>query len=410
MKREDGSMRKRILSGIIAFALTFSMFSVCGVPEDISADAVPTVTVGADLTEQQVFALYNTLGIDPNAVEILTIDNAMERHYLEGKISDDIIGTRTLSCAYILPMSSGGLVVKAANLTWVTEGMIANALLTAGVENCQVYATAPFAVSGTGALTGVLKAYESSADVKLDEEKKDTATQELIITGELTDEISASEEQGTDVKENNDQVIEFMNEIKTEAANEHLTEEQARDILDAAIKQFNISFSDEMYGKLLEYLMTFSTLEYDKDFSKSLKDLTDRIKEGFNVNININVVNGDMSLETGYNFIKQFFVNLVNYIKYVFGDFKVNINVDTTGIKNNIFSTIDGIKDEIVSSADSLKENIDSRANEREEVPEENIPQEDNSEEIPEENMQENNENKNEEAAGENIAEEAEEN
>lgn len=394
-------MKKRILSGILALSLSVNLLSVCSIPEKISADAVPTITVGADLTDQQVFALYNTLGIDPNAVEILTIDNSMERHYLEGKISDDIIGTRTLSCAYILPMSSGGLVVKATNLTWVTEGMIANALLTAGVENCQVFATAPFAVSGTGALTGVLKAYESSADVKLDEEKKDAATQELIITGELTDEIAASDDQNSDPKENNDQVIEFMNEIKNEAANEHLTEEQAKDILDAAIKQFDLNFSDEMYNKLVEYLMTFSTLEYDKNFSEALKSLTDRIKEGFNVNINItNVVNGDMTLETGYSFIKQFFINLVNYIRYVFGDFKVNLNVDTTGIKNNIFSTIDGIKDEIVSSADSLRENIDSKANEREEAPAENIPEQN----LTEENVNEEN------AAEGNAAEESEEN
>lgn len=386
-------MKNRFLSGLLAFSLTMSMLCTGGGIENIYADAAPTITIGADLSDEQIQALYNTLGINPAAVDIIRIDNAMERQYLEGKIADEIIGRRTLSCAYILPMNSGGLVVKSTNLTWVTEGMIANALLTAGVENCQVFATAPFSVSGTGALTGVLKAYESSADVKLDEAKKDVATQELIITGELTDEISASESQDSDSKENNDHVIEFMNALKKEAANEELTEEQAEKILDMAVEEFDIEISDDMYSKVIEYLMSFSNLEYDRDFTKSLESLTDRIKEGFNVNINItNVINSADSLETGYDFIKQFFVNLVNYIKYVFGDFKVNINVNTDELKDNIFSTIDGIKDEIINSADGIKSNIapESDSETEPEVEPESDGEPEISEETPTEESEEN--------------------
>ena len=41
-------------------------------------------------------------------------------------------------------------------------------------------AAAPFEVSGTGALTGILMAYESASGEQLDETKKEIATQEMI--------------------------------------------------------------------------------------------------------------------------------------------------------------------------------------------------------------------------------------
>ena len=336
---------------LVSVALALAINTMGCIPMSY-ADSVPTITVGADLSEEQKQELYTTLGIDPKQVMIVDIDNATEREYLEGKISDDIIGTRTLSCAYILPMTSGGLVVKTSNLTWVTEGMLANALLTAGVENCQVFATAPFSVSGTGALTGVLKAYESSADVKLDEEKKDIATEELIITGELTDELQESTELTDD-----ELVIELLNELKTTALNGDLDEETAKAMLDELISKYNISISEDLYNRLLNYIMSFSSLKYDKGFAESINALTNRIKEGFDINITLNVTAD--KLETGLNVFKQFWANFINYVKYIFGD----IDINTQGIKDNIFSTIKGIEDKVDNyvstdkSADSITEN-----------------------------------------------------
>ena len=46
-------------------------------------------------------------------------------------------------------------------------------LATAGVTNCEVLAAAPFQVSGTGALTGALMAYENLSGVTLDSSKNE---------------------------------------------------------------------------------------------------------------------------------------------------------------------------------------------------------------------------------------------
>ncbi len=375
---------KRILASILALTLAVG----CMTPMTSYADAVPTITIGADLSEEQKSALFNTLGVNPTEVMVVEIDNATEREYLEGKIADDIIGTHTLSCAYILPTSTGGLVVKTSNLTWVTEGMLANALLTAGVENCQVFATAPFQVSGTGALTGVLKAYESSADVKLEEEKKDLATEELIITGELTDELAETTEETANEDE---LVIEFLNELKTNAVNGNLDEETAKKMLDDLLSKYKVKISEELYNRLIEYIMSFSGLKYDKDFTKRLDSLTERIKEGFNININLSLDTATDKLVTGFNGFKQFWVNLLNYIKYIFGNVDINVNVDTDAIKGNIFSTINGLKDEVEGAVNKVTEgsneeptvetesNVEEQSTEENPIVEEEQPTEENS-------------------------------
>ena len=49
------------------------------------------------------------------------------------------------------------------NINWVTDAMYTNALITAGVKDAEIQITAPFKVSGTAALTGLMKAYETAS-------------------------------------------------------------------------------------------------------------------------------------------------------------------------------------------------------------------------------------------------------
>jgi uncharacterized protein YpuA (DUF1002 family) len=67
--------------------------------------------------------------------------------------------------------------------------MIATALSTAGVTNCEVVAACPYEVSGTGALTGVMKAYESASGQELDSTKKDLAAKEVVVTGDVAQQV-----------------------------------------------------------------------------------------------------------------------------------------------------------------------------------------------------------------------------
>ena len=102
------------------------------------------------------------------------------------------------------PTNNGGINVKTANITWVTSSMVASTLSTAGMTNANCVIAAVFPVSGTGALTGVMKAFEDATGEKLDEDKKELASEELITTGDLGDKIGQDKATGV------------VNDIKTE--------------------------------------------------------------------------------------------------------------------------------------------------------------------------------------------------
>lgn len=342
----------KILSGVLSVSLAAGMLSFTSY-----ADAVPVITVGADLTSEQKDKIFEFFGADPSDTMVIEINNSQEREYLEGLVSDEIIGTRTLSCSYIMPMQSGGLIVKTANLTYVDENMIANALLTAGVENCQVLATAPFKVSGTGALTGILTSYEKSSGEKLEEDKKETATKELIVTGdiinELADSIQESSSENSEDKKSNqslteEYIFEFMNALKTEALNGNLTEETAKALLDKYLEEYRIELTEQTYNKLLDYLKSFSVLSYKGKFDEKLASLTDRISEGFNINFNTTINIGDIKtrVSDGLNAFEKFWGTLKNWLTFTFNI--GGLKIDTEAIREKTQNIFDNINTDII--------------------------------------------------------------
>ncbi len=328
-----------------------AMISTCGVSVmPVYADSAPIVTLGESLSTEQQDKVLSFFGVDRNNVDIIYINNQQERQYLEGRVPDATIGTRTISCSYILPTKEGGIVVKTANLTWVTDGMLANALLTSGIENCQVLATAPFPVSGTGALTGVLVSYEKSSGEKLDEEKKQIATEELIVTGEIIDEVvGQAPAEGTtnpDGTQNTttsyqqiteEQILAILNDIKVAVINGELSEDKVKEIVDARLKEYGIKLTDETYNRLVAYLTSLSHINYGDKIKGEIEELTGRIKDGFDINIKAHI---DIDFKTDKGSIDQFWSNVFNFLKYLFGE-ELTIISSKGKEAMGIFKTVD---------------------------------------------------------------------
>ena len=180
------------LRKIIPFILIMTL-TCASLPMAAQADSSKVVTLGANLSEEQKTSMYEYFGTSPDQVETIEVTNADERKYMEGIATEAEIGKRTFSCAYVEPTSEGGIQVKVANLTFVTSSMIASTLLTSGMENCNVVAAAPIEVSGTGALTGIMMAYETASGEELSEEQKEAAVEELVTTGDLADSVGQEE-------------------------------------------------------------------------------------------------------------------------------------------------------------------------------------------------------------------------
>lgn len=179
--------------GNLFTALLCSLCMVAGSVTPVAADAMKVVTLGADLTDAQKNTMLKYFKVDSSQVQLLTITNQDERDYLGSYVPLEQIGTRTVSCAYVKPTQSGGIKVRTANLNWVTCNMIATTLSTSGVTNCEVVAACPFEVSGTGALAGITMAYEKASGEKLDQTKKELATEELVVTGDLAQQVGQND-------------------------------------------------------------------------------------------------------------------------------------------------------------------------------------------------------------------------
>src|SRR5690606_28961916 len=120
----------------------------------------------------------------------ITVTNEEEHKYLGDYIPKAQIGSKAISSSKIqIEKKGSGLEVQTNNINWVTDEMYLNALMTAGVKDANVYVTAPFEVSGTAALTGLIKAYEVSTDKAIPEDVKQVANQELVETAKLGDKI-----------------------------------------------------------------------------------------------------------------------------------------------------------------------------------------------------------------------------
>nr|WP_246238167.1 DUF1002 domain-containing protein [Alkalicoccus luteus] len=232
------------------FAIWFGLTSV------VSADAVTgeeIVTLGEDLNPQQREELLQEMNVEEGTVDIITVSNDEEHQYLGDYIDASVIGTRALSSSKITMGESGsGIDVETNRITWVSEGMYANALITAGVEDADIYVTAPFDVSGTGALTGLIKAYEESTEEDIPEEQKQAANEELVKTAELGEEYGVED------------ATELMARIKEALAEEDVeTEEDLRALIQRIAEELGMNLSDEELDGLVSLFERIRGLNID---------------------------------------------------------------------------------------------------------------------------------------------------
>ena len=258
-------------------ALPVAMAIVLGstaAPLVVRADSSKVVTLGANLTDSQKNSMYEYFGTSSDKAEVIEVTNADERKYLEGVAPDEQIGTRTYSCSYVEPTTSGGIQVKVSNLTYVTSSMISSTLLTSGVKNCNVVAASPIEVSGTGALTGIMMAYEKATGTTLNDDQKAAATDELVTTGDLANDI------GQDKAEN------VMNDVKKDVIEGKLTDaDDIQNAVENAAKDNNVTLTQEQIDKISDLMKNISQYDYDVKALKNTLDNIDGKSGGFFSNL-----------------------------------------------------------------------------------------------------------------------------
>lgn len=259
-------MFKKTMLGMMA-----ALLLLIGAPKVSLADAAVgdvIVTLGQDLTPADRQKVLDELNPPENATKI-EVTNKEEHEYLGKYILRSSIGTRALSSSSITIEKSGtGLTVDTHNIKTITDEMYLNALMTAGVKDAKVVVTAPFEVSGTAALTGLLKAYEVSSDKAIPEDVKQVANEELVTTSKLGDSIGK------------DNASALIAKIKDDIAKNGVpkTTKEVEEKVDQAASDLNLNLTQDQKDQLVSLFDKMKNINIDwKQVGSQIDKAKDKI-------------------------------------------------------------------------------------------------------------------------------------
>jgi len=264
-------MNKRIFILLLAGIFLFTSLTFAKENKDI------VVALGKDLSEEQKREMLSFFKVD-DSVRIIQVSNEEEREYFGRYIDESILGTRAISSVYVERLPEGeGITVETHNISWVTEDMYRNASITAGVKDARIIVSSPVKVSGTAALTGIMKAFEDLTGESISKEEKEIASEEIAKTVLLGSEIGQEKAQELI---NNIKIYIIDNNIKGKGSIKKVAEEMAKDL--------GVELTDEQLNQIVSLMRNISKLDLNiEDIKQQLKDISGKIDRIAQQNIEI---------------------------------------------------------------------------------------------------------------------------
>lgn len=324
-------LRRKCIAILCSAATAAAVLPAAPIP--VFADASKVVSIGNDLTDAQKKTMLKYFGIaDDKSVQQIVVTNKDEVSHLSSYIPLEQIGTRTVSCAYINPTESGGIRVRTANLQYVTANMIASTLADLGIKNCEVVSACPFQVSGTGALTGIIMAYETATGETIDETKKDIATQEVVVTKDLAKDIG------------NVQAEYIVNQAKAEAVQNNISDKQEiQNTVTNIVNNNNINISNDQIENITNLTQNIVNENYGDTYINNITEINNNIKQEIAASDDVDIKVDDAEL-TPTNEPKEDAKDTSDSIMN---------NIDESALGDDVISSSTDDPTMIVSSADN---------------------------------------------------------
>ncbi|MDK0662802.1 DUF1002 domain-containing protein [Clostridium perfringens] len=349
---------KLITAMILAGAISIGSFTT------VFADTKEVVTLGANLNSTQKQEMFKEFGVKPNDVKVITMNvNEIREQLGLPKIVGEFKGNAYSSAFVKLEEKGYGIKVKTNNLTEVTKTMLSNALLTSGVTDADVIATAPFPVTGTSALAGVLQAFEKATGENIPVENKEVARQELSITNNLA---KAKNSEGQDIGRDGASAI--VNQAKEEVIKDKpKNDKEVGEIVNNITNNYNIKLTPTQEQELVGLLANINSLGLDYSKLKGeLDSLSNNIQEALKENGQELKESG--TLDRILNKILGVCTDIKNWFISHFGDGEVTINGVTYDKDGNMINKDqlnnigNSANDEIKDSSSETKNNIDDKS------------------------------------------------
>jgi Predicted secreted protein len=298
-------MIKRVVAKVLVGVMALSSIGLVAV----SADAKqPYVALGADLRDNERKTVLELLGVTEEELhnyEVATVTNAEEHEYLGSYLSAAVIGSRALSSVKLEEKGAGhGIKVTTKNISYCTTGMYQNALVTAGVKDAEVVVAGPFNISGTAALVGTIKAYNTMTGEVLKPENVEAATNELVVTSQLGESMGDQEK-----------AEQLIGTVKDVIVGEAITDpEEIKSTIEETATKLEITLSEEEKQEIATLMSKIADLDLDIDaLQEQVSGLYDKLKDlGIDLSVDSEKVEGFFAS------LGQWFVDTWSQIKQFF--------------------------------------------------------------------------------------------
>jgi len=288
-------------------AITLGILTCISIPTTAFADihgeypSGEILSFGSDLSDSQEAQLREYFKA-PDHIEAIYVDSkmAIKQFGLDEKELTNFTGGWYSSAYVKLLQKENGVTVNSSNLTLVTNDMLANALITSGILNAEVTASAPFEVTGESALAGILAGAENIMGGELSTPNKQAAQKEIDVSLDLAEEIGDTEASA------------IINEVKTAVIKDKpSSEEEIKKIVEKVENKYDVDISATIQNNMVSLMSDINDL--DLDYSK-LKDTLDKSASKFKDEM---ASLGKELKDSGFfdklfNWISEFFSSLFN--------------------------------------------------------------------------------------------------
>lgn len=288
-------------------AMTIGILTCISIPTTAFADihgeypSGEILSFGSDLSDSQEAQLRKYFKA-PDNIEAIYVDSkmALKQFGLDEKELANFTGGWYSSAYVKLLQKENSVTVNSSNLTLVTNDMLANALITSGILNAEVIASAPFEVTGESALAGILAGAENIMGGELSTSNKQAAQEEIGVSLDLAEEIGDTEASA------------IINEVKTAVIKDKpSSEEEIKEIIEKVENKYDVDISATIQNNMVALMSDINDL--DLDYSK-LKDTLDKSASKFKDEME---ALGKELKDSGFfdklfNWISEFFSSLFN--------------------------------------------------------------------------------------------------
>lgn len=256
MARNTYLVQFKKITGFILFAaiITFLWSGRVNAAEDEQV----IIALGADLSDEQQDTVLSYMGIAKENLsnyKVVYISNEDEHKYLDQYLDNLVIGSNALTSVKMTKLEPGaGINISTQNINYCTTGMYRNALLTAGVEDCEFYIVAPQPVSGTAGLVGAISAYQLSSNEKIDDENIDVAMAEMITTGDIAEHLDNVDSEDVEA------LISWLKNRIASGKLDTSDEKSIKNSIKEGEKTFSVSLSDDDEDNLIKLIKRLDSL------------------------------------------------------------------------------------------------------------------------------------------------------